>query len=321
MLAMTIQGVLAVGLFAYESVDYTSRLLPTFLFQFKVSGGLRLETGAPRVASGLQDFHETSLLANMTAALAFGMLAVFPERRKKFLTLLTLFVSFLFITMRTESRAGIGSMLVMLVMLALLLPRLRFRRIRTTTGFMLCAGTIYTLSHICLYMVSDVYQKPRMVYVIEEILGGGKLIDTGHKQKESGRIYMYKKSFRTLFNHNPLLGLGVGNLKYLVHLPHAHSLYFSLVLDFGLAGLIFLAVLAKMLFQRIYLVIKLPDSQARSMALAAVAGLSGAAVHCLVDFEYNYTSLWLFLGLVTASCNVALSDARRQNATTSAVLP
>lgn len=307
MLSMTIQCVIALGLFTYESVDSLYRLFPNFLFHFKVFGGMIQKTGAPTAAAGLQDFHETSLLTNMAAALAFGMLLNLEKRGKRFVLLIMLFLLFLFITMRTESRAGIGSMLVMLLMLALLLPRLQFRRIRAAVIFMLCAGLIYTATHIYLYTMTKVDQTPRMVFVMKEILGGGKLIDTAHKEKESGRMYMYKKSFRTLFANNPLRGLGAGNLKYLVQLPHAHSLYFSLVLDFGLAGLIFLAVLAKILFQRLYLVMKLPDSCAKSMALAAAAGLSGAAVHCLADFEYNYTSLWLLLGFVTSSCNAALS--------------
>ena len=242
-ISMTVHSLIAVALFAYENVTVSHHLLPTFLFHFKMFGGMLQDTGAPNPAAGLQDFHETSLLTNMAAALTFGMLFTVPKRSKKFALLALLFLFFLFITMRTESRAGIGSMLVMLMTLALLIPPLKYRRLRTSVLFIICAGSLYTATHLYLYTMTDVDKKPRMVFIIEEIIGGGKLIDTGHKKKEGGRMYMYKRAFRTFFSNKPLRGLGVGNLKYLVLLPHAHSLYFSLILDFGLAGLLFLAVL------------------------------------------------------------------------------
>ncbi|MCI5165480.1 MAG: hypothetical protein D3903_05160 [Candidatus Electrothrix sp. GM3_4] len=306
-ISMAIQGIIAVGLFSYESVDFIYQILPNFLFQFKVYGGLLLATGAPNPAAALQDFHETSLLTNMAAALAFGMAMNLNKRGKKFLLLIILFLFFLFITLRTESRAGIGSMLVMLMMLALLIPQFKLHRLKIAVVFLLCAGSIYSMTHIYLHTMTEVEKMPRMVFIINKIIGGDRLIDTAHKDKKQGRMYMYKRSFRTLFSDNPLRGLGVGNLTYLVQLPHAHSLYFSLILDFGLAGCIFLAVLAKTLLHRCYLIMKLPDSRARTMALAATAGLVGAAVHCLVDFSYNYTSIWLFLGFVMSSYKVALS--------------
>ncbi|WP_339138546.1 MAG: O-antigen ligase family protein [Candidatus Electrothrix sp. GW3-4] len=306
-ISITVQGIIAMALFAYESVIVSHHLLPTFLFHFRMYGDMLLPNGAPNPAAGLQDFHETSLLTNMAAALCFGMLFTVPKRSKKFALLALLFLFLLFISMRTESRAGIGAMLVMLMALALLIPPLKYRQVRTSVLFIVCAGSLYAATHLYLYTMTEVDQKPRMVFIIEEILGGGKLIDTGHKKKESGRMYMYKRAFRTFFSNQPQRGLGIGNLKYLVLLPHAHSLYFSLILDFGLAGLLFLAALVYILLQRLYLIIKLPDSPNRTMALAATSGLIGAATHCLVDFEYLYTSLWLFLGLVMTSYNMALS--------------
>ncbi|MCW5202253.1 O-antigen ligase family protein [Desulfobulbus sp. US4] len=306
-ISMTVQSIIAMSLFSYKNVTVSHDLLPTFLFHFKMFGGMLQDTGAPNPAAGLQDFHETSLLTNMAAAFTFGMLFTVPKRSKKFALLALLFLFFLFITMRTESRAGIGSMLVMLTTLALLIPPLKYRRLRTSVLFIICAGSLYTATHLYLYTMTDVDKKPRMVFIIEEILGGGKLIDTGHKKKEGGRMYMYKRAFRTFFSNKPLRGLGVGNLKYLVLLPHAHSLYFSLILDFGLAGLLFLAALVYILLQRLYLIIKLPGSPTRTMALAATSGLIGTSVHCLIDFEYLYTSLWLILGLVMTSYNMALS--------------
>ncbi len=308
--AMTIQCLIALFLFTYETVDYIRQVHPGIFFQFKVFGGTILATGAPSVAAGLQEFHETSLLTNMSAALTFGLLLTRDRRDRKFTLLLGLFLLFLLISMRTESRAGIGSMAVMLVALSCLLPKLKFRRIRTAIALIMCAFAIYALTHIWLTTMTQVDHTPRMVYVIEEILGGGKLIDTGHKQKESGRIYMYTKSFRALFSSNPAAGLGIGNLKYTVMLPHAHSLYFSLVLDFGLAGLVFIGVSGVIILLKLYHVIKLPDSSAKTMALAATAGLAGTCVHCLVDFEYNTLSLWFFLGLVMSSYSAALSASQ-----------
>jgi len=310
MISMAIQCLIAILLFYYKSVDNTYQLLPDLLFQFKIFGGFILDTGAPNSASGLQDFHETSLFSNMAAALAFGMLLNQKKRGAQFYLLIFLFILFLFITLRTESRAGIGSMLVMLVMLALLMPALKHVRIRATVLFLLLSGSIYAASHIYLYTMTEDTIMPRMVFVMKEIVTGGKLIDTAHRKKKQGRVYMYTTSFRTLAAKGALRGLGVGNLKYLVQLPHAHSFYFSLILDFGLAGCLFLAIMAKIVFQQLYRVVQLPHSRARTMALANTAGLVGAMVHSLADFEYNYTSVWLILGFVMSSYAIALSAGR-----------
>jgi O-antigen ligase len=311
MISMALQSGIALALFYYRSVDNIYQLLPNFLFQFKIFGGFILETGAPNAASGFQDFHETSLFSNMAAAMAFGMLLIQKKYSLKFYTLILLFFLFLFITMRTESRAGIGSMMVMLTMLALLLPKLKALRIRFTALFILCTLLIYGSTHIFLYTMTEDTIIPRMVFIIKEIIGGGKIIDTAHKKKKQGRIYIYSSSFQTFFINNPWRGLGVGNLKYLAQLPHAHSFYFSLILDFGLIGCVFLALLAKTVFQQFYLVVQLPDSKSKTLAMAASAGLAGAAVHCLADFEYNYTSVWLILGFVMSSYHLALSAGNR----------
>lgn len=300
-----LQFTIAMGLYLIDTNVQAFPFTPGLIFNFNYYGGLLLPTGAPNVAAGLQDFHETSLMANMAAAVAFGLAVAERKSNIRRLVYIVLFAAFVFFTLRTESRAGIGSLLVVLVCLVALVPGVRRWRFRLWPVLVVGALCIYIATHLTIQLISNDMPQPRMFYIVQTILEGGSIIDTGHKKKESGRMYIYQRSFHA-YADRPLEGLGIGNLKYLVKIPHAHSVYFALFMDYGLAGYAFILALTTYLLRQFILIFRLHSSYMKTMSMAITAGFLGICVHCLVDFDYNMTSLWVFLAILVTTYSMTL---------------
>jgi O-antigen ligase len=110
------------------------------------------------------------------------------------------------------------------------------------------------------------------------------------------------------------LGLGTGGLRYYKDpLPHAHSIYFSTLFDFGVIGALLLVGLIIALITKLFKLISYQTTYAQIMLVASTGSLLVVGVHGLVDFNYLDYIVWWTLGMVTAT--ILLVDHERRPST------
>ncbi|MFR7597695.1 MAG: O-antigen ligase family protein [Acutalibacteraceae bacterium] len=127
-----------------------------------------------------------------------------------------------------------------------------------------------------------------------------------------------------VFTENPLFGVGAGtenvtNLlqnRFGINQPHAHSLYFELLVEGGLISILFfVAVLSLLVYDLFYLLRS--GRKWRRMGVAYLASLAGFLVFSVFEFslqtpkELQY--FMLFLGLVEASKRLCQTSMAEQN--------
>lgn len=127
-----------------------------------------------------------------------------------------------------------------------------------------------------------------------------------------------------VFTENPLFGVGTGtenvtNLlqnRFGINQPHAHSLYFELLVEGGLISILFfVAVLSLLVYDLFYLLRS--GRKWRRMGVAYLASLAGFLVFSVFEFslqtpkELQY--FMLFLGLVEASKRLCQKSMAEQN--------
>jgi hypothetical protein len=136
----------------------------------------------------------------------------------------------------------------------------------------------------------------------------------------------YWRAALLLWERRPWLGWGADRFR-LVHREYvawegyddrarAHSVLAETAVDLGVVGVLALALLVVPLSVLAVRVLRL-GGRAEPLALAAVAGLGGLAVHSQVDYFLAYTQLsvliWPMVGVVVragAQGNATLGDAR-----------
>ena len=127
-----------------------------------------------------------------------------------------------------------------------------------------------------------------------------------------------------VFTENPLFGVGAGTEnvttllqnRFGINQPHAHSLYFELLVEGGLISILFfVAVLSLLVYDLFYLLRS--GRQWRRMGVAYLASLAGFLVFSVFEFslqtpkELQY--FMLFLGLVEASKRLCQKSMAKQN--------
>jgi len=306
-LSVSFQGAFALASFFFDSDLITKNIPPDIVLGFHFFGSFLQPSGWPQVASGLQDHHETSLLMNMTFPAALGLLLTSASRAKQLLLGGLLFLM-LFITLRTESRAGFGALLIMGAAMLLLLRPLRGRLLRLLPLFALLIITTYTAQQVAVSLIIGKNFTPRLFSLGIKVLESGDAIDPEIENKQHSRKRLWLNSFRKYSSEAPLQGFGVGNLKREMQAPHAHSIFFATWFDFGLVGLFFMLWLT-VYFVRNLLPPLLAQRSPHQLVVSAMSG--GLLVICLqglVDFEYNTPSIWLYFALMTAALNLAAAE-------------
>lgn len=305
------QAIFAILSFFFDSELLSKEILSNFIVGFNFFGSFLQPSGWPQVASGLQDHHETSLLMNMTAPVALGLLLTCTSRSKKYLLFFLLFLM-VFITLRTESRSGFGALLIVGAALFLLLRKLRKKLIRLLIFFGISIIVIYTAQQIAVSLIIQKNFTPRLFSLGLKVIETGDAIDPGLENKEHSRKKLWANSFRK-YSEVFIQGLGVGNLKKEMAAPHAHSIYFSFWFDFGLVGIFFLLWLALFLIKYLIPSLREQKTQIQIIASSMTGGILAICIQGLVDFEYNTTTIWLYLAMTTAAVNLA--EIERQNKT------
>lgn len=139
-----------------------------------------------------------------------------------------------------------------------------------------------------------------------------------------------------MIRHYGLLGVGLGGFQaafsglmlpappssrhHFELAPHAHNIILQIWAERGIPGIIALVLLAKIVAQRL-LVVVLPRHRASPVALAAAAAIVALSVQMVVDYTLWYTpvllTVWFLLGLMFSRNAVhSFDDTARSTSST-----
>ena len=248
------------------------------------------------------DHHELALMANLALAVSFGHFLTKPGQLKKAFLVVSM-VMFIFVVLHTQSRGGLGALLVMgfFAFFAFQVTRKYF--IRLFPFFVVGVSVIYFVQFNAVEVITHKNMTPRLIVLGEKMVKSQELFSPGQKEKTSRKI-LWKKSFKK-YKDYVIEGFGVGNLKKFMHAPHAHSVFLSFLFDFGMIGLVSIMFIVGALVKCFKVLLRYQTSYSQIMSIAFGVGLVAIGFHGQFDFEYNTTLLWLYLGLTVASFRIS----------------
>ncbi len=298
-----LQSIAGIAFFSYGyGVINTGIDLP-FGFSVKMFHQLGPLTpdGLFKRVAGTQASHLTAMMLAATFPMATGLFVVargWPTR----LFLLAAGGIILVVLVMTLSRGGLVGIMAAATVTFLVLEKLRPRWILLWAGLLV---TLVVLTFITTLVANSLLKtevEPRLI---------ARTADAGTSLTEQApdRIDLWQDSFRD-WQKKSYQGLGVGNTKLLQQAPHAHSIYFSFLFDFGVAGCIVLVWFGLTLAGRYLSLPWHQSTDSQVLLVAAHGGLAAVLVHGLIDFEYNTALVWVFLGLALAAGNLRAAEIR-----------
>ncbi len=227
----------------------------------------------------------TALTLNLFLCVAMGMY-LYEQSRGRRVFLLLASAAMLFGQFLNQSKGGTLGFMFMagyfLVVFA------KFRR-----NF-LVHGALLAFLFIGIFVASIVYLSgERTPRLIASEATRGISMET--------RFRMWSAGWDSLLENGVFTGLGSGGFIRLFDPPHAHSLYLSVLFDFGIAGLSLFLILMLVTIMRPLRMLPQQQGFARIMFLALSGGLIPIAFHGLFDTHYTVSVFYAFLGLYTAS--------------------
>lgn len=250
-------------------------------------------------------------LAEMALGLLLGMVAGGGARRSKALVPLALAVPVWAALVLSNSRGGLFAMLCQVLFLAAtfglarthesaegrerdahtpsLLDRVsRSRAARAALAVALLVAVVVGTAWVGGDAVAD-----------RVASAGEEAVSTSSDPSRAGRKDIWAATW-ALFEEHPLAGVGLGGYWIAVRTTHegsgalvprqAHNDYLELLASAGVAGALLLTAFLLLLFRRACSRLREGTPFARAASLGALAGLSGVAVHSLVDFGLHITA-------------------------------
>ena len=298
--------------FFLRTYIFETNIFLNVYFVLNIVGGYFQSSGMPLTDGGFMDHHQFALMINLVLAVSFGLFLTKSGRLKKALLAVSM-TTFIFVVLHTQSRAGIGSLLVMACFAFFAFQSIRKYWFRLCPIFVVVVIAFYFIEAAVTGAITGKYTTPRLIVLGQKMQTSQNLIDPGLKEK-TGRMRLWKKSFDE-YKEQILRGFGVGNLKKVMHAPHAHNVFLSFLFDFGIIGLTCIISIIYILVKRFKMLLPHQISYSQIMSIAFGAGLVAIGFHGQFDFEYNTTLLWLYLGLTISAFRIAHQVIHGNNST------
>jgi len=145
--------------------------------------------------------------------------------------------------------------------------------------------------------------------IIKEVTSA-RLISYVHPQEDPAfqeRLILWHATTKEIILGNPVLGVGIGNSAealdelshyYPVKFQYIHNLYFNILAELGIIGLILFFWICTSIALAIFSFLKEnPIEESRKLIWAFYAGLISYAVHGAVHFSLAERHIWVFLGI------------------------
>lgn len=295
--------------FFFEPYTLTHKIFPGCYFVMQIVGGYFQSSGMPQVDGGFMDHHELALLVNLSLPIVFALYLTREDSLSRKI-LVGLMIMLVLVVLKTQSRGGIGSLMVIGSIAPLVFQTTRKFFIRFFIVFAVAILSLYVVENMVISVITKKYVTPRLFVLGSKMIAEKNVVDPGLKEK-TGRMRLWKKSFKK-YKGYLVEGFGVGNLKKFCNAPHAHSVILSFLFDFGLAGLAAITFIIVAIFKRFVFLLRYQTSCNQIVAIAFGVGLIAIGIHGQVDFEYNTSLLWLYIGLAVSSFRIADAEIRRK---------
>lgn len=234
-----------------------------------------------------------STILNMTTCVTIGLLLT-EKTRWKLIILWGALIIILFGNLLTLSKAGLGSLVVMLLFLMVMVSKLRKKLFINTVKMVIGVSLIFLFSFVY-YQNTISRNRPFRLFTLSAP-SSNEIASLQH------RIEFWKKGWAQMDRRNLiLLGLGPGGFEKTTHIPHSHNLYFSFFFDLGVAGVIFELIILAVLIRYIWVFLrkyyKQQNSYLQIMSMSFIGGIVALAIHSTVDQYYYKSIIWLFMAL------------------------
>lgn len=273
------------------------------LFLVTIATGPVSSSGYIMRAHAIATPHELGLFMNMSFAIAMGLLLSEKDRVRRWFLIwaLCLFFGINLLSL------GRGSLIGLIAMCAFLLVAVKvIRKNFFIYSAIFIFGLLFTLQTENVIMNALFLRVPleSRIFMVAETLNNKSTLD----KQAPGRMKMWKAGLKHL-SKTGFAGLGPGNFKYYVRAPHAHSVYFSFLFDFGLIGLGVIIYIVAALLVGMLGFVNQQTTYLQFMNVSILGGAIGTGVHALVDFEYNTPVVWLYLAVTFATLGLMRSEA------------
>jgi O-antigen ligase len=251
-------------------------------------------------AAGLGTPHLSSLVLNMFTGITIGMLLIEIGSLKRFLLGTTALLMML-ANLLTLTKGGLAGLVAML---HFFLVSFRCLRKNFFRNLILLYVVLFALVFLQIKISKEYrFEKtPRFMHKIGYV-GAGK----------SRAALIWLPGLREFIKAG-CIGLGVGTFTYATVSPHAHSIYFSTLFDFGIFGMVILIGMFFIILKHYFFMLKFQQTYLQIMFLSCCGVLVSIGVHGLVDFDYNTPVVWLFLGFYAATLQLAKEELARKTA-------
>lgn len=264
-----------------------------------IKTGATTASGYITRAHAFSSTHEFGLFMNISFSIALGLLLSERDRLRRWFLLGTL-VFFISMNLLTMGRGALGGLIMMFTFLVIALKPLRMRFFLFSTVFLLGLLFIIQAENI---IMGAAFTRQKLNVRIFKILEK----TSSMQQQAPERIRIWKEGFR-LLKKSGFAGIGPGNFKYNVNTPHAHSVYFSFLFDFGIIGLGILACIGVTLMRGMLWFVKSQNTYLQYMNVSMIGGLIAIGIHSLVDFEYDSSLIWLYVSIAFATLRLVRSE-------------
>ncbi len=241
-------------------------------------------------AMGFMHHNPLGSILNIMIALTLGMLLSTVKRGSKLFYFIALLL-FLAALITTRSRTNLIGLFAMLTFFSFTMPSLKDKIFKYAVSFLLIFSTLFILT------------------LPKSFSFGMRRYSTGESGSSiSQRFEWWGNASKYTFKQTVGAGMGVGGFKQRfgsAGVPHAHSLYFSFLFDFGIIGFFLFLSMLFLIIKALYSAMRsIRETPQHIMLLACIGGLIAYAIHCLMDGDYNITNTWLLLGLTMGSVNL-----------------
>lgn len=248
----------------------------------------------PTRAESIANCNETAFFLNLVICIAIGMMLT-AQNRFKSVTVAGAIVLMMLANFLTLSRAGAGALLIMLYFLLFFIKQLRKRFVR---NFIIVNGIVIALLLIQMNIFQEKRATPRLM---------------AHKvaaKSQSRPSLLWNPGFKMMDERGSIWGgLGIGGFKQYIKAPHAHSIFFSVLFDFGVVGVMIILGFIFLLLKKMVVMWRQQHTYLQKMAMCCYGGIVAIGVHGLVDFEYNTPSVWLFLGIAVVTLKLVQGES------------
>ncbi len=243
--------------------------------------------------TAMMSYNALPFVVNLIIAVALGLLLATKreEVRKRFVVVIIL-ILLVGSNLISQSKGGLVGLFAMIFYFLIIVHRLRSKFIRNSFIFVTATIALYLLIRYT------------------SVLGSHfRYVGSTTEFSLLLRLEWWQEMIGLLFQKTMGIGLGVGgSMFYLDPVPYIHSIYFSVLCDTGVIGVLLVSLIVGIIVREALPIIKYQKTFLQYMLLAYSGGLIAIGVHGLVDFHYNYPVIWMFIGTGMAVLRLAKQE-------------